>query len=684
MPRKQSHNIAIIKKLGLLFFCIGFLTSKSQVNSPDLRCLKVTTTGDVVLNWAIPADPNNQFNCYLIYSATFKSGPYFPVDSIYTYSANSYTHVGANANAQSKYYFMLTRYSNAGLKESAHKDTLRSIWMNLVYISGAKDLKIQYNDLRQPKLTTSGTFTISKEYPAGTWSPLRVLAESNYADTISVCSATLNYRVTMSDFLGCVSESNLTGGFYGDTKSPEEPIIDSISVLPNGNTVLAWKIPIDKDIVKYEIQVRTVAGTNSVLDAVIGRNNTVYTYSSSAATLTNTSIYVGAIDSCKRGSTLNYSLTTIFLSTKYFSCDYKTELTWNPYLSMPLGLKEYQVFYSVNGSSFTKIATTTLTAFTHTQVVPGKNLTYFIRAVNTDKSITSSSNRASFLSYLVNTPNYLYIPSVSVIDKTTVQVKILIDTSKESLGIDILRSEDGSTFKPISFIPYGGSPNLSFNDENIEPLKKNYYYKVQLRDSCGNSRIISNTCKTILLKVENNADQLFTKYLKWNEYEGFAAGVSNYKVYRVINDVIEPTALATLNYSITNYKDNVESISNRGSKIEYFIEAVESFTGNPFGIAEISYSNLADIYMEGNIFIPTAFAPNGVNTKWLPITNFVDKSEYLVRVFDRWGKQIFTTHLDTEAWDGGDFPNDVYVYLISYKNSRGEYKEAKGTVMLIR
>ena len=82
------------------------------------------------------------------------------------------------------------------------------------------------------------------------------------------------------------------------------------------------------------------------------------------------------------------------------------------------------------------------------------------------------------------------------------------------------------------------------------------------------------------------------------------------------------------------------------------------------------------------IFVPTAFAPKGKNKIWLPVTHFVDKSEYTVTVFNRWGNKLFETHDDTKGWDGANALNDVYVYLITYKNSRGEYKELKGSVLL--
>jgi hypothetical protein len=53
-------------------------------------------------------------------------------------------------------------------------------------------------------------------------------------------------------------------------------------------------------------------------------------------------------------------------------------------------------------------------------------------------------------------------------------------------------------------------------------------------------------------------------------------------------------------------------------------------------------------------------------------------------VFDRWGKKVFETDKDNEGWDGEGFDDGIYVYLINYKNARGEYVELKGTVALLR
>ena len=72
-----------------------------------------------------------------------------------------------------------------------------------------------------------------------------------------------------------------------------------------------------------------------------------------------------------------------------------------------------------------------------------------------------------------------------------------------------------------------------------------------------------------------------------------------------------------------------------------------------------------------------------MNKKWLPVTHFIDKTEYTVSIFNRWGDKIFETHDDMVGWDGNGAEWGIYAYYITYKNARGEYQELKGTLLLL-
>ena len=150
-----------------------------------------------------------------------------------------------------------------------------------------------------------------------------------------------------------------------------------------------------------------------------------------------------------------------------------------------------------------------------------------------------------------------------------------------------------------------------------------------------------------------------------------------------MNDDLNAALIGSTDALKTSFTDNIENAAAQGAKIEYVVQAVEGI-GNPYGILENSNSNPVSVYMEGTVFVPNAFAPTGVNRTWMPITSFIEKTDYHVRVFDRWGKKVFEAADDVSSWNGEDCIAGVYVYLIDYKNARGEYLELKGTVTLMR
>ncbi len=93
------------------------------------------------------------------------------------------------------------------------------------------------------------------------------------------------------------------------------------------------------------------------------------------------------------------------------------------------------------------------------------------------------------------------------------------------------------------------------------------------------------------------------------------------------------------------------------------------------------------------LYIPNAFTPehNGLNEIFIPkYTGEITNYEFLI--FDRWGKQIFSTNNIHEGWDGTYKGNpcqiEVYVYKITYdysiKIGSKKTKQRVGTVTLMR
>ncbi len=91
------------------------------------------------------------------------------------------------------------------------------------------------------------------------------------------------------------------------------------------------------------------------------------------------------------------------------------------------------------------------------------------------------------------------------------------------------------------------------------------------------------------------------------------------------------------------------------------------------------------------IYVPNAFTPNfdGVNDVFMAKGEGI--KDFRLYIFDRWGNQVFYSEDIMKGWDGrfqakGDdiVQEDVYVWKIELKNYKGEPKQLKGTVSLLK
>lgn len=655
---------------------------KAQVAAPQLRCLAVGASGDVTLTWIPPADPGAQFFSYEIYRSLSLTGTYTNVGSVGSIGTTTFNHAAATATGIANFYYVKTRFGAAGTSTSSSSDTLKTIFLNL-NISNPGLPVLQYNQLHQPPLaSTSVSFSVLREYPSATWVNIINTGNLKYTDTITICTKqNYNYQVIIGDGSGCISASNIQGGLLEDTWRPDPIVIDSVSVLPNGQTIISYQQSGAGDCVGYIVyqDIGPVGGPTTSIAYVPGKTTTLFTFTSTSALNEPLIFIVSPTDSCALPAPFSDAHKTIFLDHTYDKCNYQTQLSWTAYAGW--AVTEYRVYYSVNGAPFQFLGSTNNTFFTHTNVAPDKNITYYIRAFKGD-GVSSSSNRVTFFSYQTIAPDFIYISSVSVKNDAEINIKFIVDAIKMGNGFDLYRSDDGASYKKIAFIPFTGGPNYFFTDADLTTREKSYYYKALAKDSCGNDRTQSSIVKSVWLQVADVKDHMFEKRLTWNNYTAFGGGLGGYSIYRIVNDVMPSQPTDYTNGADNEYIDNVENEAEEGSKIEYMVMAIEAL-GNPNNIAETANSNRATTYVEADVFVPSAFAPKGVNKVWKPVTHFVDKSDYNLKIYNRWGNLLFNTNDHMQGWDGAGATNDTYVYFITYKNSRGEYVELKGTFTLL-
>jgi gliding motility-associated-like protein len=224
---------------------------------------------------------------------------------------------------------------------------------------------------------------------------------------------------------------------------------------------------------------------------------------------------------------------------------------------------------------------------------------------------------------------------------------------------------------------------VTFTDNTARPQMQSYYYQVVSVDSCGHDAQTSAYSRTIYLQAVANSDR--TNTLNWNDYEGWLGGVGSYDVYRSI-DGSAFALVGSVNYPATTYVDDVDPYFTSSGRFTYYVQAHEAAV-NVYNLQESSNSNPAVCYQQSKFFVPNAFAPHGVNTIFLPLGAYYDKTEYSLSIYNRWGEKLFETDDYTQGWDG-TYQGEkcwqgVYIYLIRYKTSVGELIDLGGTVTLL-
>jgi len=108
---------------------------------------------------------------------------------------------------------------------------------------------------------------------------------------------------------------------------------------------------------------------------------------------------------------------------------------------------------------------------------------------------------------------------------------------------------------------------------------------------------------------------------------------------------------------------------------------------NEFGCAD-SVVKVIEVLEDFNVFVPTAFTPNGDkhNELFMPVTRGI--REYQFYVFDRWNELMYNSTDPNTGWDGTHrgvaCKQDVYVWKLIVTSKNGEQRIYTGEVSLIK
>lgn len=147
---------------------------------------------------------------------------------------------------------------------------------------------------------------------------------------------------------------------------------------------------------------------------------------------------------------------------------------------------------------------------------------------------------------------------------------------------------------------------------------------------------------------------------------------------------------------IWDFGDGSEISNDLSPDHTFIVEPEQNFEVTLIAISEHGCvdSITKTILMEKGVilYVPNTFTPDGnqYNPLFLPIvTAGVDKNQYQLEVYNRWGELVFQSKNTDEGWDGTykgiACPEGMYNWKIKYKTSSSdEKKEHVGHVNLIR
>ena len=97
------------------------------------------------------------------------------------------------------------------------------------------------------------------------------------------------------------------------------------------------------------------------------------------------------------------------------------------------------------------------------------------------------------------------------------------------------------------------------------------------------------------------------------------------------------------------------------------------------------------IKVEGDflLYVPNCFTPSnndGLNDLFVPVTDYLDYKSFSMRIFDRWGNEIYFTTDAMKGWDGlvnGERITGVFNWIIECLDTRGVTHSKAGSVTVL-
>lgn len=471
-----------------------------------------------------------------------------------------------------------------------------------------------------------------------------------------------------------------------DNQRPVTPDLRRVYIV-NNQPILEWDSSPSADVIGYQVYKENPYGSgnffpypainqlqvgNQFVD--VGATDLLVRYAIVAVSPCNKSLLgEGGLDSTTGPHT------SIFMSASIDTCAQALTLTWNAYENWRQGTAGYQILAATDNGPLQVIDTALGTSYTLSPIPDDTQMRFVIRAMEAGRTSNQATSNEVSLFLRANRPmDFCYLTGLTVTPTDQIEITWRWDTDTDYEQGNIWR-DGASIFSP----PSAANSSNTYTDPSASPNAQSHNYYISSLDACGFS---INTAIAQTIFLQGAAKDNYINRLAWSPFAMPYVEVQDYQVFRLLNGSAQ--RLATV--ADTIYNDALDIHQDNQANACYYVVA-NAIIQLPNQPARILNSRSNTICLEQNpaLLMPNAFAPNGHNRIFRPAIAFGRNIQnYNLLIFDRYGKQIFSSNDPHIGWDGlaqgNAAPQGVYVYRLQYQQPDGQTIQQQGTVMLLR
>jgi len=455
-------------------------------------------------------------------------------------------------------------------------------------------------------------------------------------------------------------------GKAGKTFDTQESIIpatvQSLEVIQvnniNGEIRLTYNLPAG---ISYSLQGAPPNRTNNFSTISTLQDTNSFTIQNLNTTDFFHCFRIVAFDACTNNAISSDTICSVALSVANIN-----ELNQLEWIAPVLNFSSFSIVK--NGEEIASLTDPTPMRFTDNAIVCNREDCYEV-IYNYSNGLTADSGEGCIVASNVPTPPIVNNVTASVVNEE-ININWEIPESVDAVEYAVDRGMGPANF---SFLDSVNS--TQFSDTNVNSEQKQFCYRIQYRDACGNLSGQGVSGCPVFLSRRN--DSRIEVALQWTEYRGWANGVNSYSVEELDEN---GNILGATNVGLSrNYSRPVDGEMQRF----FFRIMAVSNDSEPL----VSFSNILEVNLQAEVILPNAFFPEG-NNNVLEVMGFFVKS-FEMKIFSRWGELIHFSNQNSEGWDGrmndGEIaPMGSYIYIIDFTDFKDDQFTKQGSVFLIR